>query len=286
VFVDSHSHPQFILQVTHYVPLKEVLWYAQNWYPAYFFAHQLGLSPTAEAMAVALLAQLVNIPYECTGPRQGIHLVSYHPNFQYANTNVTWMEAPVINVLGNLIMPTFVALIVRHLLATKRGFLPTVALIGFCFPLAVVFFAPVSMMKFCGCTHLDMPSDLFSFSKWWDWYIKCVTSSNVTETAIWSTFLTVYTCRVLLELLDVKRHHYPYLFGDREANPGILSIVPSAQSVEYLLLFIIFHESDLDYYPSLIMYLNILFINLAVGTFITRRMASSIGTSKHKKKRN
>ena len=102
ILVESHFHTQFLLQVTYYVPLKEILWYAYTMWPSYFLASQLGLGIFAEACFMGLLQMGVNIPYETMGTRQGVQLLYLNPEFQFADLKVRWLSGGVMNILANV----------------------------------------------------------------------------------------------------------------------------------------------------------------------------------------
>lgn len=72
ILTGSHCHPQYLIQVTYYAPLKEVLWYSLTLWPSYYLATSLKLDMIAEACLVGLLQMGVNIPYETAAPREGI----------------------------------------------------------------------------------------------------------------------------------------------------------------------------------------------------------------------
>mmetsp|Transcript_167 Transcript_167/g.273 ORF Transcript_167/g.273 Transcript_167/m.273 type:complete len:314 (-) Transcript_167:525-1466(-) len=207
ILVGSHVHPQFVFQVSYFCPLKEATWYAMTTWPSYYFASRLGLSVTAEAMMVGLLQQLVNVPYESLGQRPGILLLAYNPQFEMANVRNTFLMAPVINILANLILPTMAAVVIRICKTRNLSKLKTFVVVSMCAPLCGIGFAPMNVMKFIGCFHdFGLPSlnlkdvalegQLLKenlFLPLFGWYTMCMRQSPVTENHIWALLLTVFS---------------------------------------------------------------------------------------------
>ena len=93
--IESHYHGQFTVQLTHYLPLKEAVWYMITIYMGIYVASISRLQAWYERAALAgLLAILQDMTYEMSNAREGLGLVWINPDCELANLSekVKWKE--------------------------------------------------------------------------------------------------------------------------------------------------------------------------------------------------
>lgn len=273
ILVGSHAHPQFCVQLMFFCPLKEAIWYAMTMWSSWFLASSLRLSPVSEAMLAALLLQCVNIPYETSTQRPGISIVAYNVDFEMANVRDTWLQAPVINILANFIMPTFVAVVVRLCKRKQLSAMMTLILVSCCSPLCAVGFAPMNMMKFVGCTSLPLPELQPSlFQRLYKWYTTCMIQSTVTETAAWATHLIAYGLVVFREMLHMDST--PSMVTATTMDLVVLGFVMLAQIIEWMCMLCVKDSSSAgSTVVTLIAYANIAGVTVCFLFFVGSRQA-------------
>lgn len=269
----------------------------QTTWPSFYVAHQLRLSVMSEAMLVGLLQMIVNIPYEAIGKREGINMLAYSENFGFARVQDTWGYAPVINVLANLVLPSFAAMVARWTLRKRTSFLSSALLIGLCVPLAGPFFAPYSAMKLSGCAHLVDALPALDFDAWrrgrfdpmpWmEWYQTCMQHSKMDEASAWSVFVVVYMCVVASELAQPSRRLAPLTaLHTRHASIGwLLPLVPIVQIAEYVVIVWRHDQTPGAFTPTLILSLNLALAHCAIVRVVNRHLRTTAQESTPKKAR-
>lgn len=94
VVVKSHSHAQFVFQVTSYLPLKEWVWYTLIFYPSciLIITSVKELETPARLLQMAAVGAVLCIsqdyPYEITNAREGVDAVGINENFQLGNMKI------------------------------------------------------------------------------------------------------------------------------------------------------------------------------------------------------
>jgi hypothetical protein len=155
--IGSHVHCQFIIQLTHYLPLKEVLWYGAVLYPAWCIASQQRLKLVSEMALVALLAILMECPYQLVNGRPGIRLVFIEHSCQFVDLNDRFLHASSAVCYSFLLLAASSAAVIRTVAGghTRVPFSPASILmvLPLTVPALLILFLPVHLLKVAGCSE-------------------------------------------------------------------------------------------------------------------------------------
>jgi hypothetical protein len=218
-WVGSHTHCQFVFQLTQFLPLKEAVWYAVVLYPAWLVASQQRLSLFREMMLMALLGILTDLPYELVNSRPGIRLVFIDPSCTLIDLSDKMLHASAAVCYSFMLVAAMLSAVIRTVsdgrsqLATRVSPDSIMLAIPFSVPLVLVAFLPVHLLKLLGCSQqwgqlllAHRPSAITTPLAWLDVvvqeHLSCRRTSAVTETHVF----------ILLVLIAISAALPPLLF--------------------------------------------------------------------------
>mmetsp|Transcript_3226 Transcript_3226/g.3826 ORF Transcript_3226/g.3826 Transcript_3226/m.3826 type:complete len:370 (-) Transcript_3226:303-1412(-) len=236
--LSTHIHAQFLVQVFDFLPLKELLWYPLNLYPAWLATRQWNIvnergevSYWGNAAAFALLNHFNNVPYDYLGGRVAADYFYLNVYCKVANFDIFAWHGGVAAVLYGWIAMGLCAGAAAAISERKKfSSLKTILAIGFSSIVSSQLWLPYNLSKFASC---DIPSEGTIVDK----YFFCVKNGKATDEQIYLGALAFLL--VLFVAAMGKRRG-----KNRENTPGILVCVIGY----WLLLFWGYATRNYDFY--------------------------------------
>jgi len=217
--LNTHIHAQFTVQLFEFLPLKEILWYPLNLYPAWLAVRQFNIvnernevSYWGNAVAFCLVNHLNNVPYDFIGGRVAIDFWYLNKFCPVANFDIDAWHGGVPPVYYGWLAMGLGAGAVAALAERKEfsGLKYTLAL-GLSSILSSFFWIPYNFLKLASCS---IPSDKTPLEV----YFHCVRYGTITDDQIYLGSLIVLV--VMFAAAMRKRNGI-----NRTSSPGIMICV-------------------------------------------------------------
>ncbi|KAH9254843.1 hypothetical protein BASA81_007093 [Batrachochytrium salamandrivorans] len=163
----SHTHVEFRFQLTCFLSMKEMLWYANTVFAALvavedFTSIRMGMD---FALMVGLIAILQDIPYELTNTLAGVQAVYINTvDFMFGNLEETLFDSGSSMVIVSFFCVSMAVGWIRQQFRTSQWW-NCITLPLFSLPMLVVLLTPLNVIKYLGCVHVPLTMDFHSHHK-------------------------------------------------------------------------------------------------------------------------
>lgn len=206
--IRSHAHNQFRIQITCFLPLKEVLWYGSTMFMAIIVAEYSRLQTVwQKVILAALIAAIQNISLEMVNSSYGMDNVYMNvDDFEFGDFNQK-VNGAIITVVISVFTMAFGAAIAAFYL--KPGF-AQVILVPFVGTVVGAWLQNVCFtIKYFGCLHfIQAEATLFDFHQ------RCDKYSTVSNHAVLAALLVIVSLCLLYVPENIQSRKAPPALDD------------------------------------------------------------------------
>lgn len=202
----THYHAQFLLQVVHFLPLKELLFYPLTMYPSWLAVEKLRLRKVWEcAVAMGVIQHFANLPYDSFAARPGFGWTYMDPTFGFSNFDRSAWHGGVAAIfygwLGFGVATGAACALARN---AKANTVNTIFMLEISAFVACALWSPYHWMKVLGCSTLwDVPALLADPLLL---YGRCVHESAMRDDLCWGLTLAALLAAFFAALRGAGRH--------------------------------------------------------------------------------
>jgi len=202
----THYHGQFIIQVFHFLPLKEMVFYTLILYPAWAAVEQVGLQDAwSSCVLMAFVTVLANMPYDAFAVRAGFGWCRFEPSFSMANFDPSSWHGGVAAVYYGWIGMGGGAGMAAYL-SQGTSAVHTIMMFVLGVLLSCAFWTPFHTMKAVGCVASG--GNLLaagSLTEAYAQYLSCIRTSPCTDDICWLAALCALLALVCTVPLKKQR---------------------------------------------------------------------------------